>query len=870
MKAGTGATLGSNLTFAGSGAFNLDNSNATGAVSGSLGTLSFNGGDSTVQTTHYGTQNVALTVGSLAARSAGATGRFVLGRYFTGDASIWSAQAIGTNGTNSKISITGQATGFIDPGIYFATNNNQANWIPSASSSDFAYYDASGYVRAINYGTDANTGNFGAGTAIGAAYSNWYVNLNGSQAAQTSGTFNTLRFSGAYSMNLAQNATFTIANGGLLVAGNNGYATIAGGAGIQAGNNTELIIRTDATSDGLRLDTPILANGSNALTKSGAGVLILNAANTFTGDTVVNDGTVIISNPLALQYSTLNYNNQGYNTLGAVSSIAATNQLGAYNQPGLVTFTGTSATFGGLKGAQDLQFAGVALTVGGNGQSTSYTGVLSGAGGSLTKTGTGTLILGAAATYTGATTVTSGALSIGGVQGTSGLTLAAGTSLIESSALTLNALTLGSVSGDALTLKLNSLNGTAITVTGSNAFAANGTTSLDLSGASYSPGTITLLKYAGTPLSSISNFAFTGVQGHVLGGLVNNTGNTSIDLQLTQDPVKWNGNASAAWDINTTQNWKLASSGTAAVYLQSGLPDMAVFDDTASGNFNVNVSTTVQPASLTVNNSANNYTFSGSGKISGATGLAKSGTGTLTLATVGNDYTGGTTVTGGALVLSASGALPTGGALTVNSAAVDLGGNNASVGAFSGSSGTITTNGASATFTANSGAAAAFDGSLQDGTGGGVLAFVKSGTGTLTLTGSSNYSGGTTVNGGTLQLGNGLTSNGSVAGNIANSASVAFANPADLAYSGAISGTGSVIKSGAGTLTLSGSNSYSGGTTISAGTLQLGDGTSSNGSIAGNIVNYGALTFEGPPPAEPMRVSFPAVARSPRERVIRT
>jgi len=844
LMSGAGATLGTNLTFAGSGAFNLDNSNSTGAVSGSLGTLTFTGGDSTVQTTRYATQNVALTLGSLAARSAGATGRFILGRWFTGDANGWNAASVGTTGTNSKISITGQATGFIDPGIYFATNNNQANWLSSASSSDFAWYDANGYVRGINYGVDANTANFGAGTAI-TGFTNWYINLSGNMVAQTSGTFNTLRFGGAYSLNLAQNATLTLAKGGLLVAGNNGYATIAGGAGIQAGSNTELIIRTDATTDGLRLDTPILANGSNALTKSGAGILILNAANTFTGDTVVNDGTVIISNPLALQYSTLNYNNQGFNTLGAVSNQAATTQLGAYNQPGLVTFTGNSATFGGLKGGQNLQFAGVALTVGGNGQSTTYSGVLSGAGGSLTKTGTGTLILGAANTYTGATTVTGGALSMGGVQGTSGVTLAAGTSLIESSPLTLNALTLGSTSGDVLTLKLNSVTGAApITVTSPNALLATGTTTFDLSGASFSVGTVTLLKYAGTALSSLSNFAYTGVQGHVLGSLVNDTANTSIDLQLTQDPVKWTGNTSATWDINNTQNWKLASSSAAAVYLQSGLPDMAVFDDSAAGNFNVTVSTTVQPASLTVNNSAINYTFSGGGKISGTTGLAKSGTGTLTLTTAGNDYTGGTTVTGGALVLGASGALPTGGALTVNSASVDLGGNSTSVGAFSGSSATITTNVAPATFTATSGAAAIFNGSLQDGTGGGVLTFVKSGTGTLTLTGSSNYSGGTTVTGGTLQLGDGATTNGSITGNITDSASVAFANPAALAYSGAISGTGSVVKSGAGTLTLTGTSNYSGGTTISAGTLQLGDGTS-NGSLTGNIVNNGALTFAG-------------------------
>ena len=47
--------------------------------------------------------------------------------------------------------------------------------------------------------------------------------------------------------------------------------------------------------------------------------------------------------------------------------------------------------------------AAIALTVGGNGGSTTYAGVLS-CGGSLTKIGNGTLTLTAADTYTGTTT----------------------------------------------------------------------------------------------------------------------------------------------------------------------------------------------------------------------------------------------------------------------------------------------------------------------------------------------------------------------------------------------------------------------------------------------------------------------------------
>jgi fibronectin-binding autotransporter adhesin len=45
---------------------------------------------------------------------------------------------------------------------------------------------------------------------------------------------------------------------------------------------------------------------------------------------------------------------------------------------------------------------------------------------------------------------------------------------------------------------------------------------------------------------------------------------------------------------------------------------------------------------------------------------------------------------------------------------------------------------------------------------------------------------------------------------------------------------------------LTNSNTYTGVTTISGGTLQLGDGTSNNGSVAGNITNNARLTFANP------------------------
>jgi autotransporter-associated beta strand protein len=60
-------------------------------------------------------------------------------------------------------------------------------------------------------------------------------------------------------------------------------------------------------------------------------------------------------------------------------------------------------------------------------------------------------------------------------------------------------------------------------------------------------------------------------------------------------------------------------------------------------------------------------------------------------------------------------------------------------------------------------------------------------------------------------------------------------------------GGAALTTAGAGTIILtSTNNSYSGGTTISAGTLQLGDGTVNNGSIAGPVTNNSELLIANP------------------------
>jgi autotransporter-associated beta strand protein len=117
--------------------------------------------------------------------------------------------------------------------------------------------------------------------------------------------------------------------------------------------------------------------GSGALTKSTAGDVILGAANTYSGDSRIGDGSLTLGDPSALGASTLDLNSGDTGTLS----------FGQLN----------SATFGGLKGSRSLSLqnassSAVALNVGNNNQSTTFSGAITG-NGSLNKLGNGVLAL---------------------------------------------------------------------------------------------------------------------------------------------------------------------------------------------------------------------------------------------------------------------------------------------------------------------------------------------------------------------------------------------------------------------------------------------------------------------------------------------
>jgi fibronectin-binding autotransporter adhesin len=164
-------------------------------------------------------------------------------------------------------------------------------------------------------------------------------------------------------------------------------------------------------------------------------------------------------------------------------------------------------------------------------------------------------------------------------------------------------------------------------------------------------------------------------------------------------------------------------------------------------------------------------------------------------------------------------------------------------------------------------------------------AILKTGAGTLILSGANTYIGGTTLSAGTASLGTSqiastsgpLGASGTItlsggaiqyssvnqtdySSRFSTSASQQYnvdTNSQDVTWaSNLISSGGSLSKTGAGTLTVTGTNTYSGGTTLSAGTIKassstaLGEGNTSvsGGQLhvtVGSYVHKGNVTFSG-------------------------
>ena len=95
----------------------------------------------------------------------------------------------------------------------------------------------------------------------------------------------------------------------------------------------------------------------------------------------------------------------------------------------------------------------------------------------------------------------------------------------------------------------------------------------------------------------------------MVAAIVNNTANNSIDLNITSVALDvWDGLAGGNWDIGVTTNWINAITGLPTTYADGSA---VVFDDTALGTTVVNLTTTVEPGSITILNDILDYTHRG-------------------------------------------------------------------------------------------------------------------------------------------------------------------------------------------------------------------------------------------------------------------
>jgi fibronectin-binding autotransporter adhesin len=390
VNAATGGLSASSAVAFGGGRLTFDNTGATGALTIASGTVTATAGDGVMTFARTAAQDVGITFAGNS-RAAGAT--------------VNLAHGGGANSATNGFSITGAALGFVNQALFF-------------SGADYAYMNsAGGFVRAPVYGTDSGFVNASGSLTTGASNHNL---VQSSLTGVATGTVATIKFSGASAVNLTQNAgtTLTLANGGLLRAGG-GATTISGGT-LSAASGAEYVFRVDSASDSLTINSVIRSNGSNVLTKSGAGTLTLGGANEYTQPTNINGGTLEISSNANLgQQSSgqaLNINN---GTLRVTADVGLFNgSAGTNNRNVVIT---NAATFD-VAAARTLTISGVVSGANIPG----YAWMVG--GGRLIKTGAGTLALFNANTYTGDTTISAGVLAItaGNINSTSGITINGG------------------------------------------------------------------------------------------------------------------------------------------------------------------------------------------------------------------------------------------------------------------------------------------------------------------------------------------------------------------------------------------------------------------------------------------------------------
>ena len=436
-------TLGGTNTFAGSSSLNLGTGSVTlssatrvnvnansltlgGNISGSaafnkdaIGTLTLAGSNSMTSFTvlDYGILNLA---------NANALANAQLYLYGSSSNKMVTFGLGGTNTYNIG-ALSGTSTGILTLGansVRIGGNN--------ASTTYSGIIEGSGSLIKTGTGTmtlsGANT--HSGGTTLSAGQ----ININTTSALGT-GTFA-----------VAHGTTFDNASGGAISNANNnavnlgGTNTFAGSSSLNLGTGNVTLssaTRLNVNANSLTLGGNI--SGSAAFNKDAIGTLTLSGSNSMTSLTVVDYGILNLANVNALANAQLYLYDTGTNK-------AVTFGVSGANTYNIGALSGTST------GA--LSLGGNSVRIGGNGDSTTYSGIVEGSG-SLTKNGTGTLTLSGANTYSGATAVAGGTLNLANAAGaalgsTSSLSVLSGATLLVSASDQVANTAAGTLSGGTI------------------------------------------------------------------------------------------------------------------------------------------------------------------------------------------------------------------------------------------------------------------------------------------------------------------------------------------------------------------------------------------------------------------------------------
>ncbi|GGK08788.1 autotransporter-associated beta strand repeat-containing protein [Pseudomonas matsuisoli] len=634
-------------------------------------------------------------------------------------------------------------------------------------------------------------------------------------------------------------------SGTLSLGGNNSYAggtTVAAGT-VVVGSNTALGTGSLALGGNAALSSGAasvtLANtvnlGSNALTISGDNALGLTGAISGTGR-LVKDGLGTLSLG-------------GTNSFGNLTLNAGTLNLASNNALGSASLTVNGAS--NLTGSVPLVLANAvqlnaALGISGS-NATTLAGTLSGATGSLVKTGNSTLTLAGANTFGGGVSLGAGTLQIGNsaALGTGSLQVTGSSTLNALQALTLGnnvslnagaalsvptnqALTLGgNIAGQGGVIKTGDA---ALTLTGNNTYSG-GTT---LAGGALVLGSSSALGAGALGVTAASTLS--GSQAIALGNDINLSSLLTIG---GANSVALNGAINGTGALLKTGGTSLTLNGNntfeGGTVLGGGL--LTVGSDTALGAGTLNVTGAAQLAASGTRTLANDVrlgadlSVAGSealslgGVLSGASSLIKTGTGTLQLNNA-NTFTGGVQLNGGSLLLGNGAGLGTG-VLSV--------GANATASLDSLSPLTIANQ-------INLGGNLNVRGSNDLAIAGNVAgngSLVKQGNSQLTLTGNNTLNGGLDLEAGSVRAGS-----ISLNGDVRNRGTLILDQAASGTYGNVISGIGSVVKDGSGSLLLSGNNTFTGGLNILNGGVQVSGGAALNDALAVNLANNATARLE--------------------------